>query len=67
MYIALRSFSHSHIDVISANGLGAHYHVLEEGLGNGPIQLVPDPILHEVFYLDVHNSKIGFTDYDGKY
>lgn len=65
LFIALRSLKHTHIDVISPDGRGAHYHMLEEELGDGPIALVPDFELKEMFWADFESTRIAFTDFDG--
>lgn len=67
MFVALRSHSHTHIDILSLNGRGAHYHLLEDEIGNGPVALVPDHHLKEIFWTDYENSKVSYTDFQGQY
>lgn len=65
LFVALRSSSHTHLDMIEPNGRGAHFHLLEEELGNGPISLLVDHELEEVFWTDFELSKISYTDFTG--
>lgn len=65
MFIALRSSTHTHIDMFMADGRGPHFHVLEEDIGNGRIHMVPDYELREVFWADYEKRRIAYTDYDG--
>lgn len=48
------------------NGRGAHYHLFESEIGDGPVNLVPDHELQEVFWTDYEQSKIAYTDFEGK-
>lgn len=66
LFVALRSAGHTHLDMISADGRGPHFHVLEDDLGNGPIALLADHELQEVFWTDYEQSKVSYTDFDGK-
>lgn len=66
MFVVLKSLVHTHMDIFPLNGGGEHYHVLEEGLGNGLIQLVVDRELQEIFILDNDINRIAFTDFDGR-
>ncbi|XP_031628154.1 putative vitellogenin receptor isoform X2 [Contarinia nasturtii] len=66
LYVALRSFAHTHIDQLSPNGRGPHFHMLEEELGNGPISMVVDYELKEIFWTDYAQSKISYTDFHGE-
>lgn len=66
LFVALRSSGHTHMDMLSADGRGAHFHVIEEDLGNGPIALLPDHELKEVFWTDYEQSKVSYTDFDGQ-
>lgn len=65
LFVVLKSLTHAHIDVLASHGRGPYYHILEEGMGNGPIQIVPDAELNEIFWVDTELNKIGFTDYEG--
>lgn len=67
LFVVLRSSSHTHLDMIAPNGRGAHFHLLEDELGNGPISIVPDHELKELFWTDFAQSKISNTDFSGKY
>lgn len=66
LFVGLRSSAHTHIDMITPNGRGAHFHVLEDELGNGPISMVADYELQEVFWTDFEQSKISYTDFSGE-
>lgn len=65
LFVALKSTNHTHIDMISPNGRGAHFHVLEEDMGNGPMAMVTDHELKEVFWTDYSESRICYTDFNG--
>lgn len=65
LFVALRSASHTHIDLMEPHGRGAHYHLFEDDLGNGAIEFVNDHDLKEVFWSDFESDKISYTDYEG--
>lgn len=62
----LKSFIHTHIDSFDMDGRGQHFHVIEDGIGNGPIQLTVDYDFEHIFYADAENNQIGYIDFDGK-
>lgn len=66
LFVALRSSGHTHLDMLPSNGRGAHFHVIEENLGNGPITLHPDHELQKLFWTDFEQSKIAYTDFNGQ-
>lgn len=53
------------MDSLDMDGRGAHYHLIEDGIGNGYIHMTIDRELEEVFWSDYDLNKISFTDYDG--
>lgn len=67
MFIVLKTFKHSHMDTLEMDGRGPHFHIIEEDIGNGPVQLIVDKDLQEIFWSDAQLNKISFTDYDGTF
>ena len=67
LFVALRSHNHTHIDMIAPNGRGPHFHVVKDDLGDGPIAMIKDDERNKVFWTDAAESKISYTDYNGKF
>lgn len=65
LFVALRSSSHTYLNMLEPNGHGNYFHLLEEELGNGPISMLVDHELEEVFWTDYEQSKISYTDFSG--
>lgn len=63
MFVALQSPTHVHIDLTTLNGIGDRFHVLEENLGTGRIQFVPDYETQKLYWIDTNLNRIMFTDF----
>lgn len=67
MIVALKSkYGHTHLDRLRMSGTGDYIHALEEGLGDGDIQLSVDRRSQEIFWVDTAHAGISFTNFDGK-
>lgn len=65
MFVALKSLTNTHIDVMAMDGQGWHFHAIEGDIGSENIQMTIDWDLEEIFWSDSELNKISFTDFDG--
>lgn len=66
MFVALKSITGNiHIDMLYLHGRGTYHHLMESGLGNGPIQFVVDHEISEIFWSDASVKRIMFTNFEG--
>lgn len=52
--------------MMPSNGRGTHYHFLKDEMGEGPVNMLPDPNLEEIFMTDYEHSSIKYMSFSGK-
>lgn len=52
--------------MMPSNGRGAHYHMLKDEMGEGPVNMLPDHNLEEIFMTDHEHSAIKYMSFTGK-
>lgn len=51
---------------MTTDGRGPHYHVIRDGFGNGPVQLLPHAEMEHIFWTDYEHGTVSYTDFMGK-
>lgn len=52
--------------MMPSNGRGKHYHLLKDEMGDGPVDMLPNHDLKEIFMTDHEHSSINYMSFSGK-
>lgn len=51
--------------MMTTDGRGPHYRVIEDGFGNGPIAMLPSFEMESIFWTDYDHGTVSYTDFKG--